>query len=153
MASVLRHEAGPSPGASSDSLLLLDVEGPSSSEHDSPVSPGGNRRFLAGQWPPGDGRWPLLLGVFSQEARPLEDEEAAWVALRSGGEDSSPTSHSVASPGSSSSVWCGGEKGPGGLVGLAGLGVSYMDISYKWGLGWPPDEPLPQLSIAGPPSE
>lgn len=121
---MLRHEAGPSPGASNDSLLLLDVEGPSSSEHDSPVSLGDSSLFLASQWPPEERRWPLLLGVFSQEARPLEEEEAAWVALRSGGEDSSPTSHSVASPGSCSSVWCGGEKGPGGLVGLAGLGVS-----------------------------
>lgn len=86
-------------------------------------------------------------GVFSQEARPLEEEEAAWVALRSGGEDSSPASDSVASPGSCSSVWCGGEKGPGGLVGLAGFGVSYMDISYKQGLGWTPGEPLLQLSF------
>lgn len=128
---MLRHEAGPSPGANNDSLLLLDVEGPSSSEHDSPVSLGDKSLFLAGQCPPENKRWPLVLGVFSTEARPLEDEEAAWVALLSGGEDSSPTSHSVASPGSCSSVWCGGEKGPGGLVGLAGLGVSYIDISYK----------------------
>ncbi|TNN37279.1 hypothetical protein EYF80_052560 [Liparis tanakae] len=80
---VLRHEAGPSPGANKDSLLLLDVEGPSSSEQDSAVSLGGSNRFLAGQFPPEERRWPLLLGVFSQEARPLEDEEAAWVALRS----------------------------------------------------------------------
>lgn len=28
-----------------------------------------------------------------------------------------------------------------------------MDISYKWGLGWPPDEPLLQLSFPGLPSE
>lgn len=132
LASVLRQEAGPRPGASSDSRLLLDVEGPSSSEQDSPVSLGDRSLFLAGQWPPGGRRWPLELGVFSQDARPLEEEEeAAWVALRSGGEDSRPTSHWVASPGSCSSVWWGGEKGPGGLVGLAGLGLSYVDSSYR----------------------
>ena len=113
MASVLRQEAGPRPGASRARRLLLEVEGPSSSEHDSPVSLGDSSRFLAGQWAPEAlRRSPLGLGV---RVRP--EGGAAWVALRSGGEDSSPASHSVASPGSRGSEWCGGEKGPGGLVG------------------------------------
>lgn len=45
--SVLRHASSPSPGANKDSLLLLEVEGFSSSIHGSAASGGDRSLFLA----------------------------------------------------------------------------------------------------------
>lgn len=109
MESVPRQEALPRgvPSVTRAMRLLLEVEGPSSSEQDSPVSPGDSSFFLAGQGAPeGPGRRDPLLGVFSQEGRPTAGQEEAavgWVALRSGGDDSRPAAHSDASPGSRNS--------------------------------------------------
>lgn len=100
LASVPLQEASPKPGASSARRLLLEVEGPSSSEHDSAVSLEDRSFFLAGPGTEGTPRNPLVLGVFSREASSLMDA----VVLGWGGEDSSSAPHSLPSPGPWGSV-------------------------------------------------
>lgn len=102
MASVLRQDANPSPGANSASLLRFDVDGPSSSEQDSPVSLEERSLFFTGQELDDPGIWLFASpGVFSRELSPLEEEEEEEKVFVSngGGEDSKVVPHSTASAG------------------------------------------------------
>lgn len=98
LASVLRQDANPSPGANSASRLRFDVDGPSSSEQDSPVSLEDRSLFFTGQvLDDPDSRPFASTGVFSRELSPLE-EEVVFVSA-GGGEDSKVVPHSIASAG------------------------------------------------------
>lgn len=101
MASVLRQDANPSPGANSASRLRFDVDGPSSSEQDSPVSLEERSLFFTGQeLDDPDIRLFASTGVFSRVLSPLEEEEVDEVFVSDGGgEDSKVVPHSTASAG------------------------------------------------------
>lgn len=97
LASVLRQDANPSPGANSASRLRFDVDGPSSSEQDSPVSLEERSLFFTGQELDDPDTRPFAsTGVFSRELSPLEEE--VFVSA-GGGEDSKVVPHSIASAG------------------------------------------------------
>lgn len=103
LASVLRQDANPSPGASIASRLRFDVDGPSSSEQDSPVSLEERSLFFTGQeLDDPDVRPFASTGVFSRELSPLEEEEEEEQEVflsDGGGEDSKVVRHSTASAG------------------------------------------------------
>lgn len=97
LASVLRQDANPSPGANSASRLRFDVDGPSSSEQDSPVSLEERSLFFTGQELDDPDTRPFAsTGVFSRELSLLE--EKVFVSA-GGGEDSKVVPHSTASAG------------------------------------------------------
>ncbi len=97
LASVLRQDANPSPGANSASRLRFDVDGPSSSEQESPVSLEERSLFFTGQELDDPDTRPFAsTGVFSRELSPLEEE--VFVSA-GGGEDSKVIPHSTASAG------------------------------------------------------
>lgn len=97
LASVLRQDANPSPGANSASRLRFDVDGPSSSEQDSPVSLEERSLFFTGQELDDPDIRPFAsTGVFSRELSPLEEE--VFVS-DGGGEDSKVVPHSTTSAG------------------------------------------------------
>lgn len=98
LASVLRQDASPSPGANSASRLRFDVDGPSSSEQDSPVSLEDRSLFFTGQELDDPASPFASTGVFSRELSPLEQEEEVLVS-DGGGEDSKVAPHSTASAG------------------------------------------------------
>lgn len=98
LASVLRQDANPSPGANSASRLRFDVDGPSSSEQDSPVSLGERSLFFTWQTVDDPNIRPFAsTGVFSGELSPLE-EEVVFIS-DGGGEDSKLVPHSTTSAG------------------------------------------------------
>lgn len=97
LASVLRQDANPSPGANSASRLRFDVDGPSSSEQDSPVSLEERSLFFTGQELDDPDTRPFAsTGVFSRELSLLVEE--VFVSA-GGGEDSKVVPHSTASAG------------------------------------------------------
>lgn len=98
LASVLRQDANPSPGANSADRQRFDVDGPSSSEQDSPVSLDERSLLLIGQVVDDPDVKPFAsTGVFSTELSPFEEEKV--FVSDGGGEDSKLAPHSTASAG------------------------------------------------------
>lgn len=95
---MLRQDANPSPGANSASRLRFDVDGPSSSEQDSPVSLEERSLFFTGQELDDPDIWLFAsTGVFSRQLSPLEEQKV--FVSDGGGEDSKVVPHSTASAG------------------------------------------------------
>lgn len=95
LASVLRQDANPSPDANSADRLSFDVDGPSSSEQDSPVSLDERSLLLIGQAVHDPNVRPFAsTGVLSTELSPFEEEKV--FVSDGGGEDSKLALHSTA---------------------------------------------------------